>query len=331
MAKDMLRSYQMDGPGDENWLVWQQTVTRNKQVFQIWVAEDMTPVYGNLKRFFILALVTVLLATLISIYVQHKILNRAFIVFDELRRNLLDMRHGQSEKSIALVPLEVYPLVKEIKILVEQLGQRILRTRNAIGNLSHELKRPLQIVSMEVDGFEHDHPVRRALDEIKSIVDRELRRARISGSPVGAGVVQIKDEAGYLLEVMHKIYAHQHIRLNVQQGLNEISIDRDDLLELMGNLIDNACKFARSEISVDIKADVDNLYLKIEDDGPGVKAEQLQAITVKGMRLDENVQGHGLGLNICSDIVRSYHGSLLFNASDLGGLKVEVVIPLRLF
>jgi signal transduction histidine kinase len=98
----------------------------------------------------------------------------------------------------------------------------------------------------------------------------------------------------------------------------------------MGNLIDNACKFARSEISVDIKADVDNLYLKIEDDGPGVKAEQLQAITVKGTRLDENVQGHGLGLSICSDIVRSYHGSLLFNASDLGGLKVEVVIPLRL-
>ena len=322
-------SYQVAGPGEESWLVWQQRVNKNKQSFELWVAEDMTPVYANLLRFFVAAVVIILMITFISIYLQQKILNRAFTIFDALRLNLQDIRHGQSEPAMTQVPSEVLPLVQEIKTLVEQLRQRITRTRNAIGNLSHEIKRPLQIVSLQLD--QHKSPAAsKALDEIRGIVERELRRARISGASVATGVVNMREECGYLLEVMQKIYPAIEIRLRLQPESIDIHIDRDDLLELLGNLLDNACKFADSAVSLEISADSRRLTIQLEDDGPGVAPDQALQITTKGLRLDETVEGHGLGLSICADILHSYQGSLSFDSSELGGLKALAVIPLPL-
>ncbi|MBC8210459.1 MAG: sensor histidine kinase [Gammaproteobacteria bacterium] len=328
-ADDYAQSYQMQGVGEESWLVWQQRVHRNNQSFELWVAEDMTPVYRNLLRFFGVAVLIILSITFVSIYLQQRILNRAFSIFDALRLNLQDIRHGKPEQAMSQVPLEVLPLVQEIKTLVEQLRQRIARTRNAIGNLSHEIKRPLQIVSLQLD--QHKSPSgSKALDEIRGIVDRELRRARISGASVAVGVVNLREECAYLLEVMQKIYPTILIRLQLQPESMSVSIDRDDLLELLGNLLDNACKFAESAVSIEISNDSQQLTIKVEDDGPGVAPDQALQITTKGLRLDETVEGHGLGLSICADILHSYHGSLSFDDAELGGLKALAVIPLTL-
>ncbi len=321
-------TYKMKGPGDENWMAWQQMINKNDQLIQIWVAEDITPFNQSLLRYSLYALVIVVLALLISLYIQHKILDRAFTVFNELRANLQSIRQREANSADIPVPMEVLPLVEEIKNLVKQLSHRIQRTRKAIGNLSHEIKRPLQFLSLHIDTKDDKESVQQAIREIHGIVDRELRRAKVSGASGVGSVFNLKHEMPYLLEVMRKIYPAISIDLDTAAGLNEVNLDKDDMLELMGNLTDNACKFAAKNVSIQMKVNQQYLHISIEDDGPGVETEQLEEIVGKGIRLDESTEGHGLGLGICADIIESYQGKLHFSRSSMGGLRVAIEIPL---
>ncbi len=323
-------SYQMDGAGNEHWLVWQQNIQKNSEQFQVWIAEDITGLQQQLMRFSIFAILLVIVFSVALIYMQQKILNRAFAVFDLLRSNLQAIRYGDAEKTATLVPLEILPLATEIEMLVEQLKQRIQRTRNAIGNLAHEIKRPLQLLALHIDSGDNKEMAVQSFDEIQMIVDRELRRAKISGSNVTGGVFKVREELPVLLQVMQKIYPHIYINLNIQNGLNEVNLDRDDMMELTGNLIDNACKYANQDVAVNIAMEQSDWVFDVEDDGKGVDQEQMALITGKGIRLDESRQGHGLGLTICADIVNSYQGKLHFSVSEMGGLKVRVSLPVKL-
>ncbi len=321
-------SYEIKGAGEETWLVWQQIIQKNNQPLLIWVAEDIASFQQQLMKFSLIIIFLVIIFSFIFIYLQQRILNKAFHIFDVLRSNLQSVRHGETKNAGTLVPVEISPLVDEIEILVEQLRLRIQRTRNAIGNLAHEIKRPLQILSLHLDSGEDRQSAAQSFKDIQLIVDRELRRAKISGSNVVGGTFHINDELPYLLEVMKKIYPEVRIQKNFQGNLTKINIDRDDMMELTGNLLDNACKFAYSSIEFKINRIQSGLSIIVEDDGPGVDPTLFEKITGKGLRLDETVQGHGLGLSICSDIIDSYKGKLTFSRSKTGGLKVEASIPI---
>ena len=321
-------SYEIKGAGEEIWLVWQQVIHKKNQPLLIWVAEDIAPFQQQLIKFSLIIVLLVIIFGFVLIYLQQRILNKAFHVFDVLRSNLQSVRYEETEKAGTQVPVEISPLVEEIEMLVEQLRLRIQRTRNAIGNLAHEIKRPLQILSLHLDSGEDKQSAILSFKDIQLIVDRELRRAKISGSNVVGGTFHINDELPYLFEVMKKIYPEVHIQENLQGNLNDVNIDRDDMMELTGNLLDNACKFAQSSIQFKINRTHTGLSIVVEDDGPGVDSTLFEKITGKGLRLDETVQGHGLGLSICSDIIDSYKGKLSFSDSKLGGLKVEAFIPL---
>ncbi len=321
-------SYEIKGAGEEIWLVWQQVIQKRNQPLLIWVAEDIAPFQQQLIKFSLIIILLVIIFGFVLIYLQQRILNKAFHVFDILRSNLQSVRHGETEKAGTQVPVEISPLVEEIEMLVEQLRLRIQRTRNTIGNLAHEIKRPLQILSLHLDSGENKQSATQSFKDIQLIVDRELRRAKISGTNVVGGTFHIHDELPYLFEVMMKIYPEVHIQEDLQGDLNDVNIDRDDMMELTGNLLDNACKFAHSSIEFKINRIHSGLSIIVEDDGPGVDPALFEKITGKGLRLDETVQGHGLGLSICSDIIDSYKGKLTFSNSKLGGLKVKAFIPL---
>ena len=321
-------SYQIKGSGEETWLIWQQVINKNNSPLQVWVAEDIAPFQQQLFYFSIIIILLVVTASAILIVLQQRILHKAFNIFDELRSNLQSIRQGETEKSGAIVPLEISPLVEEIEMLVEQLRQRIQRTRNAIGNLAHEIKRPLQILSLHLESGQDKQSATQSFKDIQTIVDRELRRAKISGSNVVGGTFRIKQELPYLLEVLNRIYPAIHMQEHYQGDLKELNLDRDDMMELTGNLLDNACKFAHSGIKLNINRVQSGLTITIEDNGAGVDPALFEKITGKGLRLDETVQGHGLGLSICADIIDSYQGKLSFSHSSLGGLKVVAFIPL---
>ncbi|MDH3450506.1 MAG: ATP-binding protein, partial [Gammaproteobacteria bacterium] len=250
--------------------------------------------------------------------------------FEWLRQNLATIRHHETEQAGVQVPREIMPLVDEIEKLVNQLRNRIGRTRHAIGNLAHELKRPLQLLSQQQEQASSEGSVN-ALAEIRSIVERELRRARISGSQSGGVHFDIADELPYLVDVLARIYPQIEIETEIQNetDLASSSLDRDDMLELIGNLLDNACKFARRKARLIVRKTERAFEMTIEDDGAGVRPEQMERLKQRGTRLDESNQGHGLGLGICAEIVEGYQGSIAFAESAAGGLRVIVRIPIN--
>jgi signal transduction histidine kinase len=319
--------YQADGPGDERWMVWHQLVMKNGQAIGIWVAEDIAPLQNQLLQYSAVIVGLIVVVAVLLFYLQQRTLRQAFEVFDWLRMNLTAIRQMESKRSGVAMPLEVIPLVTEIEKLAEHLSQRIVRTRNAMGNLAHELKRPLQLLVIQQENGQGAE-TRDTLDEIRNILERELRRARISGASSAVSVLHIAREMDYMTGVLRKIYPDIDIEVEIENQFETPGLDRDDMLELIGNLLDNSCKFARARARFTAGAVDGQLDLGFEDDGHGLESEQLQQLNRRGQRLDESVAGHGLGLGICRDILDYYRGSLTFARSVLGGLRVTVKIPL---
>ncbi len=319
--------YLTPGPGDESWLVWVQQIRKNGQAISIWVAEDIEPIQQQLRRYTFYALALVLLVTMLLIYLQQRILGQSFYIFTWLRQNLSSLRQRKAQQADLQIPLEIAPLVGEIEKLVDHLRNRIERTRHTIGNLAHELKRPIQLLSLQQENDKNSAQAE-PLAEIKRILERELKRAKISGSSKAGGDFIIADEMRFMIAVMEKIYPRIQVELACENLADPLELDRDDMLELTGNLLDNACKFASSKAALEIKVTERKLTLIFEDDGTGLDIQQVEEIKQRGVRLDETVAGHGLGLGICNDIIATYQGSIAFSESGLGGLKVTVEIPL---
>jgi len=317
--------YLVDGPGDERWMIWHQQVTKNNQAIGIWIAEDIAPFQNQLLRYAAVIVGLVVIVSAVLFFLQQRTLRQAFEVFDWLRTNLTAIRQKETERSGVSMPLEIVPLVTEIEKLVEHLGHRIVRTRNAMGNLAHELKRPLQLLSIQQESGQGTQDT---LGDIRNILERELRRARISGSSGVGGVLNIEQETDSMIDVLRKIYPDINLELELESQIETFNMDRDDMLELIGNLLDNACKFAQCRVRLTIHLVDGGLQLVFEDDGPGLEPEQLRQLNRRGRRLDEQVAGHGLGLGICRDILDYYRGHLKFAKSELGGLSVVVQVPL---
>lgn len=319
--------YLAEGPGNERWMIWYQVVTKNGQAIRLWIAEDIAPLQNQLIRYSALIIGLILVVAAMLFYLQQRTLRQAFDVFDWLRINLTAIRQKGSERPGESMPLEVAPLVAEIEKLVEHLSHRTVRTRNAMGNLAHELKRPLQLLSIQQESGQGAE-MQNTLGDIRHIIDRELRRARISGSFGARSTFDFAKEMGFMTDVLGKIYPKIDIELVLESAPETPGLDRDDMLELIGNLFDNACKYARSRARLTISLIDDNLELAFEDDGHGLEPGQLQQLGRRGQRLDERVAGHGLGLGICRDILDYYHGELSFQKSRPGGLLALVKIPL---
>lgn len=319
--------YMADGPGEERWMIWHQLVTKNGQAIGIWIAEDIAPFQNQLLQYSVIIVGLIVIVAAVLFYLQQRTLRQAFEVFDWLRTNLTAIRQKETATSGVSMPFEIVPLVTEIEKLVEHLSHRIVRTRNAMGNLAHELKRPLQLLSIQQESGRSPE-IQDTLGDIRNILERELRRARISGSSGVGGVFIIAQEMDSMTDVLRKIYPEISLEVELESQIETSSLDRDDMLELVGNLLDNACKFARSRARLTIGSADSRLELVFEDDGPGLDPDQLKQLNRRGQRLDERVAGHGLGLGICRDILDYYHGELAFAKSELGGLSVAAKIPL---
>ncbi len=320
-------SYKEQGPGKETWLIWTQQANKKGQAIMVWIAEDIQPVQRQLLGYTGYAILLVLFTAILLTFLQARTLQKSFQVFEALRQNLSAIRHKETEESGLDIPSEIMPLVREIESLVDQLRNRIKRTRHAIGNLAHELKRPVQLLAIQQE--EGIDPSLEPLEDIKYIIDRELRRAKISGSHNAGGEFNPAEELPFLVEVMRKIYPDIQIKLDQGSLIQRLDLDRDDMLELVGNLLDNACKFARHEVRLKFVKASQHYVLIVEDDGEGLDSSDINKIENRGVRLDETTKGHGLGLSICKEILNSYQGKLTFLHSNLGGLKVTADIPVE--
>jgi signal transduction histidine kinase len=225
---------------------------------------------------------------------------------------------------------ELRPLVRALNALLERQTRRIERSRHALADLAHALKTPLAALRQSLPS-PLPAAAEAALQRIEEIIQRELRHARWSepGS-TGLTLLDAIPTLQELLQTMRLVHRERELAFEMRAPEHLLlPLDREDLLELFGNLLDNAGKWARRRVRLTLHAHPDAVLAWVEDDGPGADTARLNQDTPRGQRLDESRPGHGLGLSIVRQIVAAYAGSLHFSPSpELGGLRVEVRLPL---
>ena len=216
------------------------------------------------------------------------------------------------------------------------MDQRLQNSRHALGDLAHALKTPLTVLLQlsHEEALQSQPEIRSTLKtqttNMQKITDHVLKRARLAGEGAVTSKFNIEPEMHDLANALKNIYRERNLSINLEiPVIGYLSIDREDMLELIGNLMDNACKWSNSTVRVTVLV-TPTFHLIIEDDGPGVSEEFNSTLTKRGTRLDEAVTGSGLGLSIVKSIVEQYNGSIEFGRSaDLKGLRVEVNLPIR--
>ncbi len=224
---------------------------------------------------------------------------------------------------------ELRPLAEAINRLLERQARRIERSRHALADLAHALKTPLAALRQAL-GTPLPAQAEGALARIEDIIQRELRHARWSdGEALGLAPLDAIPALQGLMQTMRLIHRERGLCFSMQAPEHlMLRMDREDLLELFGNLLDNAGKWAKGQVRLTLRTQPQGLVVIIEDDGPGTDTARLNHEPMRGQRLDESRPGHGLGLSIVRQIVAAHEGRLHFTQSPgLGGLRVELELP----
>jgi signal transduction histidine kinase len=329
-------SHRMAGPQSQQLLVVSSGFEKQGEMIAIAVAEDIAPLEKDIERFLMQHGAGSLLILLLLIAVQIVIVRKSLQPIEETRKNLQDLETGVIESLNENVPGELHPLVHEINVRIKAVQQRLQRSRHATGNLAHALKSPLTLLQQlaQHDAIKSDSELHQQLlsytARIQQIIDRELKRARLAGNVIAGRQSRIKPELDALIDSLRAMYRDKSLSIEYQMPDDCVStLDREDLHEILGNLLDNACKWARKEVSMAIQCD-EGLSISIEDDGPGIPEQQRELILRRGQRLDEQTTGHGLGLAIVKDAVDQYEGQLsLSESKTLGGLCVVISLPVK--
>lgn len=251
----------------------------------------------------------------------------------DLRRALADIRAGQSTRMPASFPEEIEPVVDEVNALLEHNAALLERARTQAGNLAHALKHPLTVMANELRHVEGERGaiMGEQVTAMRGSVDRYLSRARAAGP---AGATGMRTPVGEVVEglrfSMDRLYRDRGLEVAVEAGrVDELVFagDAQDLEEMLGNLMDNACKWAQAQVRVTGSMGEGRIEIAVEDDGAGIDAADREAVLARGKRLDERVAGAGLGLDIVREIAELYRGRLVLGASELGGLRAELDLP----
>jgi signal transduction histidine kinase len=325
--------YETAGPLQQDLLILHRRYRKQGHELQLWLAEDMNPHYAPLDAYYRGFAVAALAVLLLLWWWQHTIIRRGLRPLDEVAAAVARLKQGELQRLGESVPEEIVPLVQEVNRLTARLEQRIERSRHALGNLSHALKTPLALLQQLSEqplwsAYPEQHRLlREQLAQVRARVDEELRRARIVGASRPAEGFNPAQHLPPLVETVRRVHTDKAVEIQCELPDRLIpGLSRDDMLELLGNLLDNAVKWAAGRVHCRVELD-GGVSILIEDDGPGV-ARPESLLSERGVRLDEQVAGHGLGLAICREIVAAYGGEMtLGRSAGLGGLSVAIHLP----
>ena len=295
------------------------------------VSGDTEEYQLNIKKFDnTLSIILFILGTglMIAVFLQVKF---GLLPLNKIKASLFKVRNGDEEKLKESYPLEVQPLATEINELLDHNAKIIDRAKTHVGNLAHVLKTPLAVISNEIKT--DDNIMNNQVLLMKRHIDRYLKKAHLES--VGASSKEKINiiELTKMISIFNKLYPEVTIKLNKKIEEAFVFGSMDDLEEVIGNIIENACKYGRNRIEVEVKIINENsLQLVISDDGSGLSQEQMNKVFARGFRIDEQKPGTGLGLNIVKDIVETYmKGQVdLQKSKRLGGLEVTIFLPLSM-
>jgi len=338
---DGTRKRYVTGPDDQRLRLVERTVDLGEEGrYLIAVAGDAQEVEDEAQSFdralavtFGVLAVVLLLTTMFQVRFGLAPLKR-------ISQSLAAIRAGTSERLEGTFPEEIAPLARETNALIDANREIVERARTHVGNLAHALKTPLSVIVNEAVARGEDPlatKVREQAAVMRDQVQHHLERARIAARATVVGTVtEVAPVVTALARTMEKIHRDRGIAIDVEAQNTRFRGERQDLEEMIGNLVDNACKWAQSRVAIEVlaaRADtpqtVPSLRVVVDDDGPGLTPSERERVQVarRGNRLDETKPGSGLGLSIVTDLAALYGGALTLGTAPIGGLRAELVLP----
>jgi signal transduction histidine kinase len=256
-----------------------------------------------------------------------------------ISESLAEIRSGRAERLQGEFPVEIAPLARETNALIEANREIVERARTHVGNLAHALKTPLSVIVNEAAARGNDplaHKVLEQTDIMRDQVARQLERARLAArSSVIGTLVEIPPVVTALARTMEKLHRARDIAIDVDVPKNaRFRGEQQDLEEMIGNLVDNSCKWAQSRVAIEVMTDQPTaggakarVRIIVDDDGPGLSPAEREQVAQRGQRLDETKPGSGLGLSIVIELAGLYGGVLTLGTAPIGGLRAELALP----
>jgi len=307
---------------------------RQPRLYVFHVAERLDVYAAQIQQFRHSLFVWLAVATLLLLAIQALILRWVMSPLRQLAQNLSEMEAGRAQNLHGRYPAEIQPLADNLNTLLANARAHLQRYRDALGNLAHSLKTPLAVLRSSVDAGvpaeELRATVQEQLQRMNEIVEHRLQRAAAAGRTALGTPLPVAPAVRKILGALDKAYAGKSVRAEIDIA-PEVMFrgDEGDLLEIVGNLADNAYKWARSRVQVHARNQPAGpsgreFILRVEDDGPGIAPDQVERVRLRGVRADASTPGHGLGIAVVQEMAELYGGELVISRSDLGGAAVEV-------
>jgi signal transduction histidine kinase len=254
---------------------------------------------------------------------------------NRLRERLAAVHHGRDRRVEGTYPAEVQPLVNDLNALLDHREQAVQRAVARAGDLAHGLKTPLAVLAHEADraaaaGQQHlADAVTVQVERMRRQVESHLAHARAAASGATPGAqCQVAESVEGLARTMLRLHADRGLDVDVRVSRDHlVRCQREDLDEMLGNLLDNACKWGRTRVVVESAAANESIVITVADDGPGLDPSMWDVVLQRGVRADEAAPGSGLGLAIVRDLAELYGGSIALDRSPAGGLRAALTLP----
>jgi signal transduction histidine kinase len=255
-----------------------------------------------------------------------------------LQAALAKVRQAETQQLEGAFPAEIMPLIDDFNKVLTQNAEVVARARTHAGNLAHALKTPLSVLANAADAAREQSPATAKLAQLvtdqvtlaRQQVDYHLSRAQVAAtSRLPGAKTALQPVVEGLVRAMRRIHAERQLTLTVEPFAASLGFrgEAQDLQEMLGNLVDNACKWAAHRVDIQARRNAATLIITVDDDGPGLAAEQRDRVMHRGVRADEQVPGSGLGLAIVDDLARLYGGQVTLTDSPLGGLRAVLELP----
>ena len=329
----------IDGPEGQSLRVVERPVDLGADGrFLVSVAGDAAEIFDEIRAFdyylggtFAALGIVLLLTTIFQVRFGLAPLKR-------ISESIADIRSGRAERLEGEFPVEIAPLARETNALIDANREIVERARTHVGNLAHAIKTPLSVIVNEAAAHAVDPFASKVLEQADVMRDQlahHLERARIAARVTVIGTVtEVAPAIEALRRTMEKIHRDRGITIAVTADPQaKFRGERQDLEEMAGNLVDNACKWAASQVFIEVRVEPpapgtgSRLRIIVDDDGRGLSAAERAQVSRRGQRLDESKPGSGLGLSIVVDLAALYGGSLVLGDAPIGGLRAELVLP----
>jgi two-component system sensor histidine kinase PhoQ len=321
--------YSRAANGSEELFIARYGVSWDDNTFNILLIKDMKDINTDLKDYQKTLFILLGSAALFLFIMHFLILRWGLTPLKDLSDDLKKIQDGEKEKLSGNYPKELRSLTSNLNHLLKIEQNQRERYRHSLADLSHSLKTPISVIQgisyKQFISNEDQQDLQTQAGKMTNTIRYQLQRAVNGFQGLYINRVPIRPLVKSITDAMHKVYADKKLKITIQVASEYyFHGDENDLMEILGNLIDNACKYCNNQVAINIEASENHLTLYIADDGNGIPLPQREVILQRGVRLDTVEAGSGMGLALVKEIIDAYQASINISDSELGGTCVEI-------